>query len=75
MSDKVVQSVVFYPVTPRTEEDDPHEVDTPVCINLTRRATERLYEEVCDGYMTLTEEEFQQMRRALNKAHKERKPA
>lgn len=71
---KAVAAVKFYPVTPLTEDDDPSEVDTPVCIDFTQRFADRIYEEVCDGYMTLTEEEFQQMRTALNRAHEERKP-
>jgi hypothetical protein len=69
---KAVQVVKFYDPTPLTDEDDPHEVDTPVVIEFTQRFTDRVYEELADGYMSLTEEEFQQMRKALNRAHRKR---
>jgi hypothetical protein len=75
MAKRAVRDVKFYPpADPPGPDDDPYEIDTPVCINFTDGFAERVYEEVCDGYMTLTEEEFQQMRAALNKAHEERQP-
>ena len=67
---RAVEKITYYPPSLRTPDDDPHEVDTPVCIEFTEGFAERVYEEVLDGWMNLTEAEFAQLRKAVNRAHR-----
>lgn len=68
-----IQEVRFYPpADPPGPDDDPDEVDTPVCIEFKEWFTDRIYEEILDGHMSLTEDEFTALREALNKAHRDR---
>lgn len=59
-------TVEVFPIDPRGPEDDPDEIDTPVTIRFPDSMIDRgLYEEMCDGYICLTEEEAEQLVEAL----------